>query len=297
MKPAFPYDLGESRFVTMPDGLVIHVRSWGPAASGRTPLLCLPGLSRNSRDFAGLAARFAGHPKSPRQVIAVDFRGRGLSGHDKNPGNYNIVTEAMDVNAVLTALGIEHAVFVGTSRGGLVTMIMAGMRPGAIAAAVLNDIGPVLEGAGLAQIRIYLQKSPRPKNWAEAIAIQKSVMAATFTSFTEEDWLFEALAKYAEKDGKIGPDHDPGLLQVVKAIDLSSPLPTMWPQFAGLAGVPAMVIRGANSALLSQKTVEQMAERHPKLTSLTIDGQGHAPLLHSAGIPEALAAFLDKHKL
>ncbi len=297
MKPAFAFDPGESRFFTMPDGLSIHVRSWGPHNRFCAPLLCLPGLSRNSRDFAGLAACFANHPKTPRRVHAVDFRGRGLSGHDKNWKNYNILTEAQDVVSVLAALDIEHAVFVGTSRGGLVTMVMAGMRPGAIAASVLNDIGPVIEGAGLAQIRIYLQKSPQPKTWADAVAIQKSVMAASFTTFTDADWEFEARAKYTEKDGKIVPDHDRGLLNVVKAIDLSDRIPTMWPQFAGLAHRPAMVIRGANSALLSRKTVEQMSERHPQLTTLTIDGQGHAPLLHSAGIPAALSAFLDKHKL
>lgn len=289
-----PFDTGESLYFGAPDGLRIHVRAFGPADSGATPIVCLPGLSRNSRDFLGLAAHFATEAKIKRRVYAFDFRGRGLSAHDRNWRNYNVPNEAMDVVAGLDALAIHHAIFVGTSRGGLVTMAMSAIRPGAIRAAVLNDIGPVIEGTGLTQIRLYLQKMPQPTDWADAIAIQKQVMGHAFTGFSEADWAFDAQARYRELSGRVRPDHDPNLVKTVTNIDLGDKLPEAWPQFDGLRPVPVMAIRGANSQLFSEKTLEAMAARHPNLTQMTVDGQGHAPMLHTAGIAESIESFVGK---
>lgn len=282
------FDPGESVFVSARDGLRLHVRTFGPPRTDRLPLLCLPGLSRNSRDFLGLAGHFANHPKAPRRVYAMDFRGRGLSGHDRDWRNYNVMTEAEDVLSVLAALDIERAIFVGTSRGGLVTMLLTAMRPAAIGAAVLNDIGPAIEGAGLIQIRLYLKKLPQPRDWNEAIEIQKAVMARAFTGLGEEHWAFEAHARFRRIDGAIRPDHDPALIRTLTAIDPGDRLPTVWPQFAGLRSVPTLLLRGENSTLLSEETAARMAELHPGLTRADIAGQGHAPMLHT---PQALAAI------
>ncbi|WP_349364148.1 MAG: alpha/beta hydrolase [Roseitalea porphyridii] len=282
------FDHGESIFVSARDGLRLHVRALGPRHSDRMPVLCLPGLSRNSRDFLGLAAHFANHPKAPRRVYAMDFRGRGLSGYDPNWRNYNVMTEAEDVLSVLAALDIDRAIFVGTSRGGLVTMLLTAMRPGAIGAAVLNDIGPAIEGAGLIQIRLYLKKMPQPRDWNEAVDMQKTVMAKAFPALTEEDWSFEARARYRRIDGAIRPDHDPALVRTLTAIDPGDRLPTVWPQFAGLRSVPTLLLRGENSTLLSGETAGRMAAVHPALTRVDIAGQGHAPMLHT---PQALAAI------
>ncbi|QBK30219.1 alpha/beta fold hydrolase [Roseitalea porphyridii] len=288
------FDNGESIFVSARDGLRLHVRAFGPRHGNRMPLICLPGLSRNSRDFLGLAAHFANHPKAPRRVYAMDFRGRGLSGYDANWRNYNVMTEAEDVLSVLAALDIDRAVFVGTSRGGLVTMLLTAMRPGAIGAAILNDIGPAIEGAGLIQIRLYLKQLPQPHGWAEAVETQKVVMARAFTSLTEDDWRFEAHARFREIDGAIRPDHDPALVRTLTAIDPGDRLPTVWPQFAGLRSVPTLLLRGENSTLLSEETTGRMAAIHPALTRVDIAGQGHAPMLHTPQPLAAIEAFVGR---
>lgn len=272
------------------------MRAFGPKDSGLAPIVCLPGLSRNSRDFLGLAHHFASHAKRPRRVYAFDFRGRGLSGHDKDWRNYNVLTEADDVVSGLTALNIEHAIFMGTSRGGIVTMLLTAMRPGAIAAAVLNDIGPVIEGAGLTQIRLYLKELPQPRDWADAVAIQKTVMEKSFTALEAPDWAFEAFGRYRETDGQIRPDHDPALVRTLTDIDLGERLPTMWPQFAGLNRVPVLVLRGENSTLLAEETVTMMQSMHPLLATATVSGQGHAPMLHTPGALAPIEAFVGKLK-
>lgn len=288
--PAF--DPGESLFVSARDGLRLHVRAFGPLDSDRTPVVCLPGLSRNSRDFLGLAGHFAKHKKAPRRVLAIDFRGRGLSGYDSDWTNYNVLTEAEDVMAVLAALNIEHAIFVGTSRGGLVTMILSAMRPGAICGAILNDIGPAIEGAGLIQIRLYLKQLPQPRDWNEAVETQKSVMAKSFPAFGEPEWAFEAHGRYRRIDDILRPDHDPALVKTLTRIDPGDRLPTLWPQFAGLRAVPTLLLRGENTTILSEKTADRMAALHPALSRVTIGGQGHAPMLHTEAPLSAIDSFV-----
>src|SRR5215471_6303476 len=160
-------DAATSIFVSAQDGLRLHVRSWGPRPSAALPVMCLPGLARNGSDFEALAAALAGDAKAPRPVFALDARGRGQSQYDRNPANYNVGVELGDVLAVLTALGIARAVFVGTSRGGLVTMLLGAARPAAIAGIVLNDIGPVIEIRGLVRIKGYVGRLPQPKSFEE----------------------------------------------------------------------------------------------------------------------------------
>jgi pimeloyl-ACP methyl ester carboxylesterase len=275
------------------DGLKLHARIYGEA-TGRLPAICLPGLTRNAADFHELALHLSRHEQRPRQVIAFDYRGRGRSAYDPDWHNYNVVTEAGDVLAGLTALGIAHGGFIGTSRGGLIAMVLAAMRPAALKAVVLNDVGPVVDGAGLAQIRSYLERAPSPKSIADAIAVQRAANGQSFSALGEADW--ERLVKgiFREENGRLIADYDPALLNTLKAIDLSKPLPTLWPQFMGLAQIPVMVIRGENSRLLSAESLREMQKRMPALEAHTVEGQGHAPLLETGRLPELIAAFLER---
>lgn len=277
-----------------PDGLKLHARVYGARIEGPPPAVCLPGLTRNARDFHELALHLSNEARVPRKVVAFDYRGRGLSEYDRNWKNYDPLVEAADVMAGLVALGIEHAAFVGTSRGGLLTFAIAAMRPGVIRAAVLNDIGPVVDGAGLAQIRGYLERAPKPRDMAEAIAIQRSAQAADFPALSDADWERAGRAFFREDGGRLVADFDPALLNTLKRIDLNRPLPTLWPQFLGLRNVPVMAIRGENSRLTSAATLEEMARRHPDIRTLTVAGQGHAPFLETAGLPEKIAVFLER---
>lgn len=276
------------------DGLKLFARIYGSIQPDRWPVICLAGLTRNSRDFHELALYLSRDAKIPRQVISFDYRGRGRSAYDKEWQHYDPIIEARDVAAGLTALNIEHGAFIGTSRGGLIMMVLAATRPGVLACGVLNDIGPVVEGAGLANIKAYLDNAPVPKNWQEAIDIQRSVGSKTFTSLGDEDWERAARAFYRDENGKPVADYDPALLKTVTSVDLNAPLPTFWPQFDGFKRIPVLAIRGENSMLLSAETLKAMEERHPKLKSVTVKGQGHAPFLETAGLPKKIADFIDR---
>lgn len=282
-------------FYSAQDGLTLHARRYGrDDASNGLPVICLPGLTRNARDFHGLAMRLSQDQGRPRPVIAFDYRGRGLSDYDPDWKRYDVAVEAADIMAGLAVMGIEHGAFVGTSRGGLIIMALAAMRPSLLKAVILNDIGPVVEGTGLAHIRAYLQRAPRPKTLAEAVEIQKAVHGDDFSALSATDWERFAEALYREKDGRLVADFDPRLLKPLQAIDLDRPLPALWPQFDGLGAIPLMAIRGANSRLLSAQTLAEMARRHKAMEQITVNGQGHAPLLETGGLPERIAAFIAR---
>lgn len=289
-----PTDAFEERFFTAPDGLRLHARIYGAGIRDALPVVCLPGLTRNARDFHGLAMHLSREAARPRKVVVFDYRGRGRSAYDRNWKSYEVATEAGDVMAGMAALGVERAAFVGTSRGGLIVFALAGWRPAAIGAVILNDIGPVIEGTGLAQIRAFLERAPKPHSFDEAAAILKTAYGAAFTALEAEDWDRMARAVYREENGRPVADHDPNLLRTLKGIDFDRPLPVFWAQFVGLTGVPLMAIRGENSTLLSAGTLAEMAERHPRAETVTVAGQGHAPMLETAGLPQRIAAFLDK---
>ena len=283
----------ERRF-SASDGLELYARVYGAGISGTLPVVCLPGLTRNARDFHDLALYLSRHPERPRMVVAFDYRGRGRSAYDGDWRNYDVRVEAGDVLAGLTVLDIARAAFIGTSRGGLIVFLMAALRPGAIAAAVLNDIGPVLEGAGLAGIRAYLERAPKPATFEEAAQILRAANGAAFSALGDEDWRRMAAAIWRDEDGRPVADFDPNLVRMMKGIDFSQPLPQFWPQFLGLSHVPVLALRGENSMLLSAETLAEMAQRHPRIETVTVEGQGHAPLLETGGLPERIERFLAK---
>lgn len=263
-----------SQFVSAPDGLQLHVRVYGEEKDGRLPVVCLPGLSRNGSDFHKLAEALSTASGAPRRVLSVDLRGRGLSEHDRNPANYSLPVELGDVIAILAALSAEPAVFVGTSRGGILTMLLAAFRPGAIAGAVLNDIGPVIETTGLMRIKGYVGKLSPPASLEEGAELLRRRDGAQFTRLTMDDWLEQARRNWWLKDGKLVPSYDPALSATLEEADLDKPLPDLWAQFDALPDVPLMVIRGENSDLLSTGTVEAMKTRRPDLAVLEIEGEG-----------------------
>ena len=280
------------RFITVPDGLKLHARIYGEANPG-TPVVCLPGLTRNLLDFEDLARILAAPPYN-RRVIALSSRGRGRSDRDPQPERYTIPVEAGDVISVLDQLGIESAAFIGTSRGGLILHVLAITHLERIERLVLNDIGPVLEVDGLRQIQTYLGKRRLPASFADAAEILRVTHGAEFPALGDEDWHGMAQVLYREVDGQVLADFDPGIAQQFRSADLSQGLPDLWPQFAALAEKPVMVVRGEHSRLLSRDTVEEMVRRHPRLVAIEAGGQGHAPLLHLTGLAEEIGGFLQR---
>jgi pimeloyl-ACP methyl ester carboxylesterase len=270
---------GRSTFVTTQDGLRLHVREYGSRDAPGVPVVCLPGLTRTVADFAVLAQVLANDTPRKRRVIAIDSRGRGQSDYDSNPENYNLAVELADVVTVLTALGVGPAVFIGSSRGGLLAMLLGASHPSAIAGVVLHDIGPVIEMKGLARLKTYVGKLPQPQNYTEGAEILQRLFAPQFPKVTPQQWLGAAHRTWQMKDGALPPTYDVRIARALADVDIEKPLPPLWNEFDALAGVPMLVIRGATSDILSAATVAAMAARHPGLQSIEVPDQGHVPEL------------------
>jgi pimeloyl-ACP methyl ester carboxylesterase len=279
-------------YVTAQDGLRLHVREYGERIAPGLPVVCLPGLARTTADFDPLAVALAGDADHRRRVLAVDYRGRGLSGHDRDPGNYSIAVELTDLLAVLTARAVESAVFVGTSRGGLIAMLLAAKQPAVIAGVVLNDIGPVIEPQGLMRIKSYVGKLPQPRDFTEGADVLRRLLGSQFPRLGAADWLASAHRTWREQDGRLVLIYDPRLAESLASFDPDHPLPALWPQFDALAHVPLMVIRGANSDIFAAATLEAMRARRRETTVVEIPDQGHAPLLAEAETIAQIAAFV-----
>lgn len=274
------------------DGLRLYARHYPAPGSARRPVLCLAGLTRNSRDFHHLASALARQGENARDVYTLDSRGRGCSAYDRDWKNYSLLVELNDALDFMTMKGLHGAGIVGTSRGGLIAMLMAVLRPCAIAAAVLNDIGPVIERDGLARIAAYVGRVPLPGSWAEATRLVQEMSKRHFTAVSAEDWADHARAWFNEDKGLPAAGYDPNIAKAVSV--MNGPMPELWPQFEALAGVPVLAIRGENSDILSAKTLEEMRARHPRLEAFIVPGQGHAPLLKDDATIAAIAAFLRR---
>jgi pimeloyl-ACP methyl ester carboxylesterase len=281
-----------SHFITAQDGLKLHVRAYGSSASAALPVVCLPGLTRTGADFHRLASALADDVERPRYVLALDYRGRGLSGYDSNADNYSLPVELADVLSVLTALAIGKAVFIGTSRGGLLAMLLGSARPAALAGVVLNDIGPVIEPHGLARIKSYVGQLPQAGSFEEAAESLRQLLSAQFPALSAEDWLELAQHMFRDQGGRILPDYDPKLAYALRDVDIERPPPALWEQFDSLADVPMLIIRGANSDLLSTATFEAMRARRQQCDTLIVPDQGHAPLLTDNQTISRIAAFV-----
>ncbi|HEY7383233.1 MAG TPA: alpha/beta hydrolase [Beijerinckiaceae bacterium] len=284
----------EDLFVSAGDGLRLYARVYGPRAADTVPVVCLPGLARTSADFHDLALALASDQRRPRRVLAVDYRGRGRSEYDRNWRNYDIRVELDDLLQVLTVAAVGEAVFIGTSRGGLITLALSAARPTLLRGVVLNDVGPVIEGKGLARIRGYVGKLPAPRDYTEGGEILKRISNAQFPRATDEDWEILARATWREAKGRLVPDYDVALQKTLEHVDFETPLPPLWHLFAGLAHVPVLAIRGANSDLLSAETLEAMARAHPDLETVTVADQGHVPALRGRDMIQRIKRFVLK---
>jgi pimeloyl-ACP methyl ester carboxylesterase len=285
-------DAGTDIFVSAPDGLKLHVREYGPRRAPALPVVCLPGLTRTVDDFEVLAPALA--QSGPRRVIAIDSRGRGQSGYDRDPRNYNLLMEFADVMAVLTALALGPAIFIGSSRGGLITLHLGAAHPMAVAGVVLHDIGPVIEPAGLARIISYVGKLPQPRSFAEGAEILRRLFHSQFPNLTAEQWLAAAERAWQKRNNVLKPTYDVRLARSLAGIDFERPLPQLWHEFDALSRVPMLVIRGARSDILSAATVQAMATHHPGMESIEVPDQGHVPLLEDAELVRRICEFAGK---
>ena len=276
----------EDRHFTVKDGLKLHYRDY-PGSNERPPILCLPGLTRNSRDFAHLAERHSARFR----VLALEFRGRAGSDYDPQPMRYNPLTYSGDVIELLDQLDISQAIFVGTSLGGLVTMTVGALAPQRIAATILNDIGPELKTQGLDRIRNYVGKDIRFESWQAAAETIANNVGRIPASYAQEDWVRMARRVCREDDGAIRFDYD---MAIVKPFE-AAPTPTidMWPLFATLAQKPLLVVRGELSDLLSADAAKEMQAAAPNAKFVTVPGVGHAPELDEPEAVAAIDAFLD----
>lgn len=279
-------------FYTSHDGLRLYARHYaGAPAARRRPVVCIPGLTRNARDFHALAS-YLSDPANPqaREVYAVDLRGRGRSARDPNWRNYNVQVEMLDVLDLMTITGVQKPAIIGTSRGGLIAMLMATARPTSMGAVVLNDIGPVIERDGLTRIVAYTGRVPLPASWREAEALVENMNKRTFPALRADDWALVARDWFDDVNGQPAHSYDQNLAKTMSLFD--GPAATFWPQFEALSYLPTLAIRGALSDVLSDQTLREMEIRHPRLDTLVVPGQGHAPLLREPGTHKAIADFL-----
>jgi pimeloyl-ACP methyl ester carboxylesterase len=270
------------RFQTS-DGLTLayHDQGSGPA------VLCLAGLTRNSSDFNAMLP----HLRDVR-LIRLDYRGRGASDFDPDYRNYTMLVEARDVLELLDHLGLAKVAIIGTSRGGLIAMLLASLAKDRLAGVLLNDIGPEIAPVGLEVIMGFLGRRPDYKTHAQAAAELPAAMPG-FDNIPAERWLEEASRRWIQKDDGLHLRYDPKLRDAMLELSLT-PTPDLWPLFDALEGLPLALLRGANSNLLTAETAAKMQRRRPDMMFAQVADRGHIPFLDE---PESLAvirAFLGR---
>ena len=277
----------EDRYFSVRDGLRLHYRDYA-GADDKPPLLCLHGLTRNARDWTDFAERYS----PEHRVLALDFRGRAASDYDPDPSRYLPPVYAADVIEMLDQLGLNQAIFVGTSLGGLVTMIIAATAPDRIRAAIINDVGPDVHPEGIDRILTYVGKDVRFGSWDQAANRIASNYGASFDRYTHDDWVKMAKRNCREEDGEIRFDYDMAIAEPFKNVG-PTPQVDLWPLFAALAQKPLLVVRGAKSDLLTAQTAVKMQAVAPRMKLAVIPGVGHAPELNEPEAVEAIDGFLD----
>ncbi|TLG78998.1 alpha/beta hydrolase [Methylocystis sp. B8] len=283
-----------SRFIRAADGLRLHYFDYPAPTDGERgllPVVCLPGLARSADDFDRIAKALQA---DGRRVLALDYRGRGRSDWDQDWRRYDFDVEQDDIAAQLSDAGVEQAVFIGTSRGGLHTMRIAARRPDVVGGAVLNDIGPKIEHAGLLRIKRYVGKLPPIPSMREAIALMRMTAGVDFSGVSAKEWEDYARLTFVEKDGKVLLRYDPELSHTLDGVKPDVTPEEHWDDFDALSHVPILAIRGANSDILSPEVFEEMARRAPRLEQALVEGQGHAPLLLDQSTILRIADFIRK---
>ncbi len=278
----------EERHVEAEDGLRLHYRDY-PNASPRPPVLCLPGLTRNSRDFEPLAARI----NETRRVICPDLRGRGKSQYDPDWRNYHPGQYAADLWQLLDTLQLHKVVVIGTSLGGWMAMLLNHQKPGRIAGAVMNDIGPEADPNGIARVVATAGRLDIVGSLDEAVEQAKSVYSIAFPDWTEERWRAYTEATYRQlDDGRFDLNFDRNIghaaREGVSGLDVDP-----WTMFDNLANVPTLLIHGVLSDILTAPIIQKMREKKPDLKVVPVRDRGHAPLLDEQEAVDAIATFLE----
>ena len=271
------------RYFTSADGLRLYYRDYPAAEPGRLPVLCLPGLTRNCRDFEGSALRI----QQTRRVLSPDLRGRGRSQYDPNFMNYHPGTYVGDLARLLADAGVDRVILFGTSLGGILSMLIAAGTPRVPAAVILNDVGPEVAPEGLQRIASYVGKHAPVRSWQEAAEQMRSMYGVAMPDAGDADWMAFARRSYSEVDGMPVLDVDRGVGEAVRAAPAGA-APDLWPLYAALKPVPTLAIRGALSDVLSAATFDRMQREKPDLQRLTVARRGHPPLLDE---PECVTAI------
>ncbi len=280
----------EDRFWNSSDGLTLHYRNYpGPAGTAAVPVLCMHGFTRNARDFAALAESLA----AKRRVIVPEMRGRGMSDYAPDSDSYSPITYVQDVEKLLAEQGISRFAAIGTSMGGLMTMLMAAAQPGRLAAVVMNDIGPEVDPAGLARISGYVGQGRSYPTWVHAARGLAEAHGAAFPDYDLDQWLEMAKrTMVVSQNGRIVFDYDMAIAEPFAKPGNAAP-PNLWLAFEALRGVPMLLVRGALSDLLSEDTVKQMGARNPAMRTVVVPRAGHAPTLDEPEVRAAIHALLD----
>ncbi|RIA46643.1 pimeloyl-ACP methyl ester carboxylesterase [Hephaestia caeni] len=279
----------ENRYWWSRDGLRLHYRDY-PGREGRPPIVCLPGLTRNARDFEGLADRLAGEWR----VIAVDLRGRGESAYAKDAMTYTPLTYVQDIEALLEDIGCDRFVAFGTSLGGIVTMLLAGMAPQKIVGALLNDVGPEIEAAGLARIRTYVGKASSWPTWMHAARAVADANGDVYPGYETADWLAMAKRLYRLNNaGRVVLDYDLKIAEPFR-VPGNEAGPDMWPALNALGDAPVLLVRGGHSDVLGAATADRMRAALPGAELVTVPDVGHAPTLDEPAVTAAIDRLLAR---
>jgi pimeloyl-ACP methyl ester carboxylesterase len=271
--------------LTVGGGLSLHVEEWGSRHSAKTPVLCLPGLTRNAHDFETTARRLS----AERRVVAFDYRGRGRSDFDPDPANYNGRTYLGDISQICSALNLHGYLAIGTSMGGLLAFGLGVLMPAALRGVLINDIGPAIGSSGTQRILDYVGRDHPAKDWEEA----KTIIASTYPEGSyprAEDATWAKIAKTSYKPGADGLLHVSWDTALAKALKEQDDDFDLWKLFGSLRGKPVTLLRGENSDLLSEATAKMMAMLHGRMGLVTVAGTPHAPTLDE---PESVKAIDD----
>ncbi len=282
----------QDRFFDGPDGLKLYYREHPAQGGDGVPVICLPGLTRNHRDFDELANHISS--STGRRVLSPDLRGRGRSEYDPEAKRYQPTTYVGDVVALLEAADAPRVVVVGTSLGGLLAMLLSATQPDRVAGVVLNDIGPEIDPTGLARIQGYVGGGASFASWQEASDAVRAQNVAAFPELDDEDWLaFAHRTCVEDEDGTVRLDYDPRIAEPFSETGGATPAADMWPLWSALSEIPALAIRGETSDILAPATFDRMASEKPDLERVTVRGVGHAPLLSEPECIVAIDALLD----
>ena len=254
-------------------------------------MICMPGLTRNARDFEAIAE----HVSKSRRVICVDFRGRGESAYAKNPMTYVPLTYAQDMVGLFNEIGLNRYVACGTSLGGIVTMLLAMMNGERLAGAILNDVGPVIEEAGIERIKSYVGQGGNQPTWVHAARAAEDLHGDFFPEWELEDWIRMVKRSHKiSKEGRIVADYDSKITEPFKVPEGESGGVDLWPGLQALGDRPTLILRGALSDILSAATADEMVKRLPNASLATIPSIGHAPSLDEPESVKAIDALLAK---